>query len=173
MKKYDIFPTPLWHIEETPQQLIDELYKGAYYFKEKYKSVTKSNEGSYHSPSFEWEEFHPYAQQYINDILKNIFENKIKVSEWWYNINPKGTWNKPHNHRGAEFALVLYLTDTDHLLTLMNPFNFRSYDNLNDDICPQAQKGDIIIFPSDIIHYVKPNQREEERISISMNFQLC
>ena len=58
--KHDIFPTPTWHIEgRVPHQLIDELYRGAYVFKEKYPSETRSNEGGYHSPSLEWEEFHP------------------------------------------------------------------------------------------------------------------
>ena len=45
MKRHDLFPSPLWHIEGTPQQLIDELYRGAYVFKEKYPSETRSNEG--------------------------------------------------------------------------------------------------------------------------------
>ena len=35
-----------------------------------------------------------------------------------------------------------------------------------------AKKGDILIFPSDLIHYVLPNPREEDRISISMNLRL-
>ena len=37
----------------------------------------------------------------------------------------------------------------------------------------KANKGDIVIFPSDLVHYVKPNPRKEDRISISMNLQLC
>ena len=70
----------------------------------------------------------------------------------------------------SDFALVWYLTDSDGLLNLMNPFlQRRNSKNIN----VNAKKGDIVIFPSDIIHYVKPNQREEDRISISMNLQLC
>ena len=45
--------------------------------------------------------------------------------------------------------------------------------NNDDDYSPKTKKGDILIFPSDIQHFVMPNQREEDRISISMNLQLC
>ena len=57
--RYDIFPTPVWHIEGAPLKLIDELYQGAYRIKEKYKSVPKSNQGGYQTPTLEWEMFHP------------------------------------------------------------------------------------------------------------------
>ena len=41
-----------------------------------------------------------------------------------------------------------------------------------DHISIDAKKGDILMFPADIYHYVLPNPREEDRISISMNLQL-
>ena len=37
LTKHDIFPTPTWHIAGASQQLIDELYEGAYHFKERYQ----------------------------------------------------------------------------------------------------------------------------------------
>ena len=171
MKRHDLFPSPLWHIEGTPQQLIDELYRGAYVFKEKYPSETRSNEGGYHSPSLEWEEFHPQGIEYINKVVGDIFED-FKVKAWWYNISGKGDWNTPHTHPRSDYALVFYVTDSDGLLRFMNPQQMRlevhdAYRSLN------AKRGDIIIFPSDLIHYVMPNPREEDRISISMNLQLC
>ena len=36
-----------------------------------------------------------------------------------------------------------------------------------------GKEGDIIIFPSDIIHFVTPHEEETDRVSISMNLQLC
>ena len=59
MKRHDIFPTPVWHIEGTPQVLVDELYQGAYHFKERYQSEKRSNQGGYQTPAFDWEIFHP------------------------------------------------------------------------------------------------------------------
>ena len=166
--KYNLFPTPLWFIEGAPQQLIDELYQGAYKFKERYPSENKSNQEGYQSPSFSWKEFHPEGIKYIEKLLNDIL-GKFEVTGWWCNINPKGAWNKPHTHPNSDFALVWYLTDSDGLLNLMNPFlQRRNSKNIN----VNAKKGDILIFPGDIIHYVMPNTKETDRVCISMNLKL-
>ena len=173
--KHNVFSTPIWHIEGTSQQLLDELYQKAYEFKKEYPSNQKSNQGGYQTPPLEWKNFHPQGIEYVNKIIDESFEKKFKISkcQWWYNINPKGAWNAPHTHPGADLALVLYLTDTDDLLTLMDPnYHGRYIINEITDINPPTKKGDILIFPADLKHYVKPNQREEDRISISMNLQL-
>ena len=178
MTRHDLWSTPIWHIEGAPQQLVDELYQGAYKFKERYPSVQKTNQGGYQSPSFNWKEFHPQGIEYINNVISKLIEDvespyykNVKVQEWWYNINEKGCWNIPHTHPGSDLALVLYLTDSDGLLSLLDPYAYRGIypqiKNMN------AKKGDILIFPSDLMHFVMPNQREEDRICISMNLQLC
>jgi hypothetical protein len=174
--KYDLFPTPVWHIEGTPQVLIDELYKGAYRFKKKHSSENRSNKGGYQTPAFDWEKFHPQGIEYIDKVVGDIF--KFKVESWWYNINGQGHWNVPHVHAGSDLALVLYVTDSDGLLNLMSPNPMRLLDSQDyggegDHMRVNANKGDIIIFPSDLVHYVMPNPKEEDRISISMNLQLC
>ena len=174
--RHDLFPTPVWHIEGAPLKLIDELYQGAYRIKEKYKSVPKSNQGGYQTPTLEWEIFHPEGKEYINNVVGDIF--KFKVESWWYNINGQGHWNTPHTHPDVNLALVLYVTDSDGLLTFMNPHPMRVLDDQfyggsGDRVSINAKKGDIVMFPSDLVHYVKPNTREEDRISISMNLQLC
>ena len=170
MTRHDIFSTPLWHIEGASQQLVEELYQGAYQFKDRYKSNILSNQGGYQTPPFSLENFHPQGIQYIKEVTTEIGKCEI---EWWYNINPTGAWNLPHTHPGSDFALVWYLTDSDGLLKLLSPFSQRvktvdrPYYNIN------AKKGDIIIFPSDIMHFVMANQRKEDRICISMNLRLC
>ena len=173
MKHVDLFSTPVWHIEGTPQELIDELYKGAYRFKENYKSADLSNEGGYQTPPFEWEMFHPQGIELINKTVDKAIERDFEITGWWYNINGKGHWNMPHTHPGSDLALVLYLTETDELLHFINPFSHRKMELDNTAYSPNTSKGDIVIFPSDLVHFVKPNQREEDRVSISMNLQLC
>ena len=168
--RHDIFPTPTWHIKGAPQQLIDELYRGAYEIKKIYPSNQRSNVGGYQTPTLSWEDFHPQGKEYIDKVVGDIF-NEIKVIKWWYNINGKGSWNLPHSHSGSDLALVLYLTDTDNLLTFINPFSQRRLNEVA-GFHPKTKKGDILIFPADLLHYVMPNPREEDRISISMNLQL-
>ena len=174
--RYDLFPTPIWRIEGTPQELVDELYQGAYRFKKEHPSENRSNKGGYQSPPFEVNKFHPQGIEYIDKVVGDIF--KFKVESWWYNINGQGHWNTPHTHPDVNLALVLYVTDSDGLLTFMNPHPMRLLDDqfyggLGSHGEIKANKGDIVIFPSDLVHYVKPNPRKEDRISISMNLQLC
>ena len=186
--RHDIFTTPLWHIEGAPLELIDELYQGAYRFKKKYPSTQMTNCGGYQSPAFESKEFHPKGIEYIQSAVKENLakENStdspldaltlspnvdFKIESWWYNINSQSHWNTPHTHPGSDLALVLYLTDSDGLLTLFNPHAQRGISSHNASF--NAQKGDIVLFPADLMHYVMPNPREEDRISISMNLQLC
>ena len=176
--RHDFFSTPVWHIEGAPLELIDELYEGAYKFKEVHKDITKrSNEGGYQTPIILWESFHPEGKNIIEEAIEecdeSVFTN-FKVQGWWYNINGKGHWNRPHTHPNCDIAAVIYLTDSDGLLHLMSPFPQRREDNIRGShVNVPAQKGDIILFPADIVHYVLPNTREEDRISISMNLHLC
>ena len=180
MNKYDIFPTPVWHIEGAPQQLVDELYKGAYVCKESVESNVLSNQGGYQSPSFNWDQFHPEGIKYIDNILSSIvntfpFRNlrSYEVQSWWYNINSKGDSNNPHTHPASDFALVFYLTDTEDRLVFMNPNPRFVHSVISQDTnIPHTNKGDVIIFPADIIHYVLPNEKEDDRICISMNISI-
>ena len=173
--RHDIFSTPVWHIEGTPQQLIDDLYQGAYKFKEVYTDTPqRSNEGGYQSPALSWNDFHPQGRKYMNMVINEcdnqVFES-FNIQGWWYNINGKGDWNIPHTHPNSDLALVIYLTDTDNLLTFVNPHAQRKKTSKQNST-PQTKKGDILIFPSDLVHYAMPNPREEDRVSISMNLQL-
>ena len=178
MTKHGLFSTPLWHIEGAPLQLIDELYQGAYYFKEKSPSANRSNQSGYQTPPFGWKDFHPEGKEYISEVINNNFKKEFKVDHWWYNINPKGSYNIPHTHSGCDLALVWYVTDSDGLLYFMNPYPQRTIEsktqNGNDSqlIGINAKKGDILMFQADIWHFVKPNERDTDRISISMNLQL-
>ena len=177
--RYDIFSTPVWHIEEAPQQLVDDLCKNVPVIKENihlYQTTSKdtpvgySNQGGYQTSQFVWKNFHPYGIEYIEKLVTDIFvDYTVDVTGWWYNINPQGAWNLPHSHGGADYALVWYLTDSDGLLNLMNP-NSSRIDSRNGSF--DTKKGDVLIFPGDIIHYVMPNTKEKDRVCISMNLQL-
>ena len=168
MIRDNIFPSPFWHIEGAPQPLIDEFYQGAYKFKELYPSANRSNEGGYQTPFLEWKDFHPQGIEYIENVVGYMF--KFKVESWWYNINGKGHWNGPHTHPKCDYALVWYLTDSNEKLVLINPI--QRLLSQEQTASPYANKGDVLIFPADIMHYVLPNDKEDDRICISMNISI-
>ena len=178
MTRHDIFSTPLWHIEGAPQQLVDDLCKNISVIKENInqyqtrEDVNISNQGGYQTAKFSWEVFHPDGREYIENVVNNIFslQKPVSIAGWWYNINPQGAWNTPHNHAGVDYALVFYVTDSDSLLRFLTPHNSRANEPVYQSI--NAKKGDILIFPADIVHYVMPNPKETDRVCISMNLQL-
>ena len=59
MKKFELFPTPVWHIDGASQSLVDVLYDGAYKCRDSIECVNQSNEEGYHSPYFDWNQFDP------------------------------------------------------------------------------------------------------------------
>ena len=170
--RHNIFPTPLLHIQGAPQQLVDKLYKKALELKQSYKDngLRRSNQGGFQTTQINWEEFHPEGIEYINKIISETFYDvpDWKILGWWYNINPKGSWNIAHTHRGCDLVLIWYLTDSYGTLNLINPSKIKGEQNLN----LNSNKGDIIIFPGDIVHYVMPNPKETDRVCISMNLKL-
>ena len=174
--RHDIFSTPVWHIEGASLELVDELYKMVPTIKENehlfnLDKTLKSNQEGYQTSQFDWQEFHPEGKKYIEKLVTDIFSNHyvVSISGWWYNINLKGSWNTPHSHPGVDFALVWYLTDSHGLLQLMNP-NSSIVDSRDGSF--DTKKGDILIFPGDIIHYVMPHTKETDRVCISMNLRL-
>jgi hypothetical protein len=183
LNRHDIFPTPVWHLEDTPQWLVDFLYKDAYKYKANYKSENRSSKGGYQSPGLDWDYFPTEPKKYFNDLLStlpvsteaNIQLEGSKSPYWWYNINGKGDWNLPHVHPRSDLAFVLYLTDTDLEFTIMNPYHHTriNLDGHMQYTTPKINKGDIIIFPSDLPHFVMPNHNDIDRVSLSMNLQLC
>ena len=173
--KHNIFPTSMWIMKGAPQQLIDELYQGVYKITEKHTGVVVSNQGGYQSPGFRWEDFHQEGKEYIKKAISTIITNPYEITGWWFNISPKDAWNLPHTHPGSDFALVWYLTDSDGLLTLMNDHPQRLIESGPENghyMGVDANKGDIVIFPADIHHYVLPNKRDTDRISISLNIRI-
>ena len=174
IERSDIFSTPVWHIKDVPSPLVDELYDAAYKIKENStEMIDKSNQEGFQSIQYEWKDFYSQGKEYITSVVDNIFKN-YEMKGWWYNINPKGSWNTAHAHPGSDFVLIIYLTDSDGLLYLLNPNIHRIYiGDTNQELAnPNVKKGEMIIFPGDIVHYVNQNKKETDRICISMNIKL-
>ena len=100
----------------------------------------------------------------------------------WINVNPKGGSNILHSHPNSHWSGVLYIqqpTEVDGfsgMIEFVNPnqegrelakilpkFGF---DNI---IRIRPRTGQIVIFPSYVLHSVYPNNSTEDRITIAFN----
>ena len=105
------------------------------------------------------------------------------IKEMWVNVLDYGGRQAMHNHANSFISGVIYLTAThpesrtvfmkspggtdfsfknDHAGTQLGPYSADKW------ISPAPQPGDMVLFPSYLMHAVPPN-RGERRISLAFN----
>ena len=104
------------------------------------------------------------------------------ITESWININQKGHFNYSHDHPGSLFSGVYYVKGgadkgelelktpiTPHTYTISGDIvgSFNAFTGHAMVIPPIT--GDLLIFPSWLLHRVNMSQSDEERISIAFN----
>lgn len=125
-------------------------------------------------------------QKYINLILNEIYPavdmlfseiNNLKtpkqstVTQIWYNYYSASQGQEVHAHSGSSLSGI-YLLD----LQEENKTVFYSYASNNSSLCygvketKDIEEGNIILFPSHLLHYVLPCNKE--RITIAFNIKV-
>jgi uncharacterized protein (TIGR02466 family) len=104
------------------------------------------------------------------------------ITEAWINSNQKGHFNYSHDHPGSLFSAVYYVKGgadkgelelktpiAAHTYTISGEMvgSFNAFTGHAMVIPPVT--GDLLIFPSWLLHRVNMSQSEEERISIAFN----
>lgn len=118
---------------------------------------------------------------------------EIKVDGLWLNINKEHGYNLPHGHPNTHFACVYYVKvpeDSQAPIHFINPdagklnwassmdkfendWNETSYrSDLKVDYTHDPKEGDLLIFPSYLLHYVEQNRCSEDRVCIAFNLSL-
>ena len=113
-------------------------------------------------------------QNHIKDNIKTL-PFSIKYLDVWFNITPNNDYNRCHNHKDqSDLVFVLYLTKGT--LWIQNP-NYRLkidryYNKVGSSISLDFNIGDMIVFPSDIHHWVEPFDGDYDRITIAGNLSI-
>ena len=125
--------------------------------------------------------------QYTTDVGMQGQTPRFEMAmDMWANISPKGASNQSHAHPGALWSAVYYVDDggdsVGGQLVLQDPrfpmnrayvpdLVFVDGEGKKEEsqfrIAPSP--GKLVVFPSWLIHGVKPHQGNAERISIAMN----
>ncbi|WP_412504338.1 TIGR02466 family protein [Roseovarius sp. SYSU LYC5161] len=99
----------------------------------------------------------------------------------WMNANPKGAFNAPHTHPGAHWSGVYYVaqpeieTGNSGMIEFVDPrSDLPNWRILQAPPFRMKQKlrpapGEMILFPSYLVHWVYPNDTDDERWSIAFN----
>ena len=114
-----------------------------------------------------------YLRKVISPISK---DNELYLTESWITKTNKNEHHHTHSHANSVISGVLYLkTINKDSITLYSPHRPRidiSRDNQTIDynnLEVLVRKGDLILFPSTLMHSVKTNVTEDERVSLAFN----
>lgn len=99
----------------------------------------------------------------------------------WMNANPPGGFNAPHTHPGAHWSGVYYVSQPEvedgnsGMIEFLDPRSDLPNWRLLQSHAFSAKKkirpmpGEMILFPSYLVHWVYPNEADVERVSIAFN----
>jgi len=150
-----------------------------------------SNDGGYQSGNLDLGVASP-----LTDLLREVearanalhaalmFKTSLRqaLDTAWININRRGDSNTPHVHPRACFSGVFYVkapkgcgdlmlrnptANLEHIITEAHVETYNAFTS--PQLTVPAEAGKLVIFPSWILHYVKGNQTDEDRISIAFN----
>jgi len=125
-------------------------------------------------------------QDYFRDFGFLLFGENLRwmIKELWMNVSVTGGAQLLHSHANSLITAVIYLTEVDssarivfhkpmggtnfvfsntHAESSITPYNAERW------IPEEVNRGDMVLFPSYLLHAVPPNQGDQPRISIAMN----
>jgi uncharacterized protein (TIGR02466 family) len=113
---------------------------------------------------------------YMEDIWSAV--ERVVPTISWTNLNTKGAMHSKHWHSNSILSGVFYFQTTESTpITFYNPIPHTSLQVEYKNITPfnalshdtQIESGDVIIFPSPLLHSVSYNQNDEDRYSLAFN----
>ena len=197
LKTDPLFSTPLAMFKiENSGDLNRKLIAESRAWRKEQKGANVSNQGdSWHSPDGLMTRSEPgfseitkiipqvaakYAMQ-INPQL-NIQNFRYEANAW-VNINRRGGYNTVHHHGKYHLSGVYYIKQpqkAEGLSGMIELINSRFDHHIFSEIGGQSfapsfkmrpPVGTMIVFPATLLHFVYPNDTNEERISLAWNIK--
>jgi len=189
----DIFKTSIYHTNVLNVAYKDYFINVLEKCIEEKKEIVKSNNGGFQTPEFTFSNnCNEIEKKLINDLIIYPCTNFLKQFNikkpfkldnlyYWINKNFKGSSNKPHSH-GYDCVSGVYYLNTpinsgDLVFLDVNKINCNTHEFFDDanffsEFTVKPKKYDLILFFSEVIHYVLPNNSDEERISMAFNVSI-
>ena len=182
----ELFPTPLsicscpfdysMELEWIKKQSFRKAHKNI----ETGQCLNRQSEDTFILDKPEMSRVRQFIEVKLKEFVSKIMgsDDEMVITQSWLNRNSKGESHHIHKHPNSMFSGVWYpqiyessppirFTKTEERdvgfhVKDVNMFNSQSF-LLN------LKMGDLIFFPSNLIHSVSPNYSDEERISLSFN----
>ncbi len=124
---------------------------------------------------------HARAMSLCSRILKR---HQLFVDDAWGNVYHNGDYCMPHSHLRATASVVYFLSlgdeDPNHPMSgrfcIGDPRSKAccqlESDRMTHSLIPDVRAGSMIIFPSQLVHFVNPYTGKAPRITLSWNINL-
>lgn len=120
----------------------------------------------------------PSYSDTLNYIIQEPMEDfastypcPVIISSIWYERSGTGDYHCPHTHGTTGYSAVLYV-EFDSKVHQSTKFYSPFHDPMTGDLLefqPNVSEGDLILFPSFLLHEAPVNTSEKERIIVSFN----
>lgn len=172
------FPTVYWHYHVGHIDVNDLVNQCV--VNTEWNCLVKTSRGVKYNWSTFIETIQPYFLQ-----LPYKKQGSLKFSDPWMNVYEKGCYQEAHQHLAGghqlSYCYIAELPDGSGKFGFWNE-QFRNYcsNSLNEIVSfdvvewgfPQVQQGDLLIFPSFLIHQVTYHGVDEPRVTVSGNVRM-
>jgi len=119
------------------------------------------------------EAVYPALDTMFKEMPNLNWPNQPAVSKIWYNYYDSSTttWQNIHIHPDAIYSGIYFLELTEPNTTMF--FSQLSAINKTSDSSKKTdfiEEGDILLFPSTLLHYVLPARQQKITIAFDINF---
>ncbi|MCW1920412.1 TIGR02466 family protein [Rhodobacter sp. KR11] len=123
-----------------------------------------------------------HVAAFVEDLGFDLAGKKLKCDSFWINILPEGGSHGSHIHPHAvisgttyvsmpEGTSALKLEDPRHAMMMNGPLRLKTADqSLQPFVYVKPSVGEVLLWESWLRHEVPMNMAEEERISVSFNY---
>ena len=182
-KIIDIFPTPVMKFK-----MHRDFTKLEYDFVKKHESKYLQNSGNKYSKNtfilneLELKDINKFCndaiQTYFKNIVNPISNTSINITQSWLNYTKMNGFHHEHDHPNSIISGVLYMSAnkkndiisfrrSDYKQIQIFYKEANDYNTIQTDI--RIETGDLVLFPSNVSHFVPQLESTQTRISLAFN----
>lgn len=123
-----------------------------------------------------------HVEAFLEDLQFNLNGGKIKLESIWINILPEGGLHTSHLHPNSVISGTTYVSvpkgassikyeDPRHSMMMASPQRVsEAREELKTFVYVKPEVGDVLLWESWLRHEVPMNRSEDDRISVSFNY---
>lgn len=122
-----------------------------------------------------------YQQEFVDTFKEEltVFKtelsvNFIEITTVWLVKYEKGDWHPPHTHGSKGYSGVIYVEydENEHTPTYFINSTTDPVTDRTNYVRPNMFEGDIVIAPSNILHFTYPNTSDKARMILGFDMNI-